>query len=44
MVAYTDFLTTDSLSQYEDSDKYTKEWVPLIEKYRLCLLYTSRCV
>ncbi|KAG2732642.1 hypothetical protein G9P44_005059 [Scheffersomyces stipitis] len=34
MVAYTDFLTTDSLSQYEDSDKYTKEWVPLIEKYR----------
>lgn len=34
MVAFADFLTTDPLNTYEDNDKYTKEFVPKLEKYR----------
>lgn len=34
MVAYTDFLTKDALENYEDKDKYTKEFLPKLEKYR----------
>lgn len=34
MVSYTDFLTTDALDNYEDNEKYTREYLPKIEKYR----------
>lgn len=34
MVAFTDFLTTDKLDNYEDNAKFTKEYVPKLEKYR----------
>lgn len=34
MVAYTEFLTKDALENYEDNDKYTKEFLPKLEKYR----------
>lgn len=34
MVVYTDFLTKDSLDNYEDNGKYTREFLPKLEKYR----------
>lgn len=37
MVAYTDFLTTDALDNYEDNAKFTAEYLPRLEKYRLDL-------
>ncbi|CAH2355658.1 putative amidase FG08078 [[Candida] railenensis] len=33
-VSYTEFLTTDDFSGYEDSEKYQKEWLPKVLKYR----------
>lgn len=34
MVSYTDFLTTDPLDNYEDEAKYTRDFLPKLEKYR----------
>lgn len=34
MVAYTDFLVTDSLANYEDNAKFTAQYLPKLEKYR----------
>lgn len=34
MVAYTDFLVKDNLDNYEDNEKYTREYLPKLEKYR----------
>ncbi|RCK65692.1 hypothetical protein Cantr_01289 [Candida viswanathii] len=33
-VTYESFLTKDPLDNYEDHEKYTKEWLPKVEKYR----------
>lgn len=34
MVSYTQFLTKDPLDNYEDLDKYNREYLPKVEKYR----------
>lgn len=34
MVSYLDFLVTDAFDNYEDEAKYTKEFLPKLEKYR----------
>lgn len=34
MVAFEQFLTKDALDNYEDSEKFTKEYLPKLEKYR----------
>lgn len=34
MVAYTDFLVTDTLANYEDNAKFTAQYLPKLEKYR----------
>ncbi|KAK6880365.1 putative amidase [Candida tropicalis] len=33
-ITFESFLTKDPLDNYEDHEKYTKEWLPKIEKYR----------
>ena len=33
-VSYETFLNKDPLDKYEDSEIYTKEWLPKVEKYR----------
>lgn len=33
-VTYEEFLTKDTFSGYEDSEKYQKEWLPKVLKYR----------
>ncbi|EMG45886.1 hypothetical protein SBY92_004576 [Candida maltosa Xu316] len=33
-INYETFLTKDPLDNYEDEAKYTKEWLPKVEKYR----------
>lgn len=34
MVSYLDFLVTDTFDDYEDEAKFTKEFLPKLEKYR----------
>ncbi len=34
MVSPSDFYASNSFSGYEDSDRYQKEWLPLVERYR----------
>ncbi|EER31254.1 hypothetical protein CTRG_04984 [Candida tropicalis MYA-3404] len=33
-ITFESFLTKDPLDNYEDHEKYTKEWLPKVEKYR----------
>ena len=43
-ITFESFLTKDPLDNYEDHEKYTKEWLPKVEKYRSDLRSEERRV